>query len=370
MGVTAVSPFLKSNQSPSAPQQCFELAGNGDRAISIASSSGSLFTSIDASARAVELYNGRDQRLLIGNSKILKPLQDDFTISVWVRLARRSSRYAISSTSFMWIAGHGNEYAGTRGWSIYATTTRLVMRVNEGNDSLGRHIPGSIMDERWHHIAMVIDRSNSGRVLSYLDGELTGVPGYRSGNTDRLRVNGIVRPENSKSVTLGARDGASLSLPLEGTVDGFAIWRSALSAETIRGIYNSWSSSRDLPSLIQRVCPYANGSSSPAPVQQPPVQQPPVQQPPVQQPPVQQPPVQQPPVQQPPEVVVPPTTSPPLADPCRCTETGYSGPIIVYSAGCSITVQGRTYCYVEDPINCQTASPSQRYPGAKYRTCT
>ena len=47
-----------------------------------------------------------------------------------------------------------------------------------------------------------------------------------------------------------------------------------------------------------------------------------------------------------------------------------SGAAFVYVVGCQIRIGSLMYCYVQEPASCGLgASPSNRYPGAAYRTC-
>jgi len=335
MGEVAQPPYLARNIAPSVSPSCYPIVGEGSASVRTGPADSSAFSFIDRSIRSVDLREDEDQLLIIEDASALAPRGRDMTVSIWVRLAPKF--FGIDTT---WIAGHGRETSNRVGWSIFATRGALYFRVNEGGSRRAeRKYDIELMDDSWHHIAMVIDRSGTNRLRTYVDGRERGY----ADDDDTLR-SGNVRPGNNVPITLGVREerNGERSREMDGYLDGFALWHAALTPEAIRGIYEGARSARNRPQLAASVCPNAGGSPSDGGGNS-----------------------RAPPPPPPP----PPPAFDAVGDPCRCTQDGLSGETFVYAVGCTIQIGPMYYCYVQEPASCPTAEPSNRFQGAAYRNC-
>ena len=262
---------------------------------------------------------------------------------LWVKLEKKVS----SKTS--WLIAHGNSIWQERGWSIRATNSQVVFRLNDGK-LFGRRFFIQLHDGEWHHVAMAVDRSNTGRVFTYIDGSDNGSVAGLGGNfnSESVSLSGSFDMDSSQKVSLGVKirtDTGSLHNPLQGSVDGVAYYHSVIPQSEIEAIAQGRGQNRD--SIVKSVCPSFNQISAMVPPSIPQNIANPLEPPPSPQP-------------------------PPLqfnSDPCRCSEDGFSGSIDTKVIGCSIRAFFGDLCYVQEPDNCFIASPSTNFFGAKYRRC-
>eukprot|EP00963_Diacronema_lutheri_P004531 scaffold346_cov347-Pavlova_lutheri.AAC.14 len=58
-------------------------------------------------------------------------------------------------------------------------------------------------------------------------------------------------------------------------------------------------------------------------------------------------------------------------DPCRCSSDGVSGGVSTDRPSCDVHIEGEEpFCYVVDPLSCESATPSGAFEGASWRVCS
>ena len=188
------------NESP-VVQSCFMMRGQG-QGVSVDSIEGSVFSYISDQVRSVALNGDKTAQILsIDNSDILSPGSRDFTVMMWVKVLPQNF------ASGIWIAAHGNAFKNKIGWSIHATKNQVRFRVNDGQ-AFGKKILFPLHDGQWHHIALVVDRSGSGKLHAYLDGSEMldrSIPGAGSGQDDLVTAGGSMDMSSEEPFVLGLR---------------------------------------------------------------------------------------------------------------------------------------------------------------------
>ncbi len=195
-----------------------------------------------------------ERRVDYGN--VLNDAGNGYTVSLWFKPA------TTSGTQF--IASKGNGGSASNGWSIWQSSTGIVVRGSHngtGDDSrVGAYRSNSITTaDTWYHVALVIDpdavvdgdaKTNDGRWIAYFNGLGSGTTGQAAVNQDLAngwKSGGGAAVTNTfatgdifdstTSIRLGARD--SLGAEFNGLIDEFAIWDRALSADEINDIYQA-----------------------------------------------------------------------------------------------------------------------------------
>ncbi len=148
----------------------------------------------------------------------------DFTISYWAKLNSFSGDPAFLSNK-NWDAG------GNPGWVI-ATDSGSTIQWNFTEDNNGRADydgPNIYGDGGWHHVVVVFDRQ--GNASTYADGVLINASpiGAAVGNIDSAAL-----PTN-----IGQDGTGTYGSDIDALIDDVAIWRRALDAADVAGIYKA-----------------------------------------------------------------------------------------------------------------------------------
>lgn len=200
MGRAGFEDGIVFNESPFI-QQCFMMRGEGE-GVSVDSVQSSMFGSISDQVRSVALGGNKNTQMLsIDDSDILSPQSSDFTVMMWVKLLPTNFANGV------WVASHGNPFKNRAGWSIQAAKNQIKFRANDGIP-FGKRIFAQIHDDQWHHIAMVVDRSGTGKMHAYLDGSEMldkSFPGAGSGQSDLVKPGGTIEVSSEFPFALGVR---------------------------------------------------------------------------------------------------------------------------------------------------------------------
>lgn len=154
-----------------------------------------------------------------------------FTVAQWVYRrtnATPASRVAIAkgtggSAAGGYLVDLGSDSNGTDATKGYAIVYYGSSRWT------GRNF--SITDNKWFHLAVVVDMSlsGSGRVATYIDGVSTGTGFEQNPLTSILT--------NSNAITIG--NATTNNLPFNGLLDDVAIWNRALTAPEVWQLYQA-----------------------------------------------------------------------------------------------------------------------------------
>ena len=142
-------------------------------------------------------------------------IHTDATVSCWVKMGD------FTGSQIMGTHNSKRFYFGFNG-------TKGVMGIqNAHNLSSGVQLSSILSVGQWHHIAVVAD---GGTASFYLDGVAKNTLSYTPSASTNPTGN----------VYIGAREhGGNASLPVNGSVDEFAIWNTALDADAVAAVYNS-----------------------------------------------------------------------------------------------------------------------------------
>ncbi len=170
-------------------------------------------------------FDGSEAYVDLGD--ILDPGTGSLTITLWFRRAG-----AAPPESQQGLITKGNLVSGYAGWSmVLAKDGRPVVRVNAGGGTEQRasqQCAGGVLDDDWHHLALVIDRSRNS-VTGFLDGSNDGwVSGGSGPATDAIAGFGAI--DSAEPLRLGctSRDGTPADF-FAGRMDDVRIHRRALS---------------------------------------------------------------------------------------------------------------------------------------------
>jgi len=187
---------------------------------------------------------GRDY-LYIGEFNDLDPDSSDFTVCMWIK-ATDTQPY---STGTGYPCAKGNMSSGLEGYSILVTDSghasspnTVYVRCN-ASDSTAQRASQTIgqditTDNAWHHIALVIDRSDN-QIRGYLDGTNTGWNAGGGGPADD-DITGFGAINCSDNLRFGeGREGGTFA-GFDGYIDECIIFKGiALTEAQITDIYNN-----------------------------------------------------------------------------------------------------------------------------------
>jgi hypothetical protein len=171
----------------------------------------------------------------MNGTDVLNPGNGSYTASAWFR---RSSNAAPAGAQS--IFSKGNASSAAEGWNVHLSTdARLYARVNASNDATevaGRNTTGTFLNMDWHHVVLVIDRTNA-VLRTYIDGTsagwTTGAPGPASDS-----ISGFGDITTANTLAIGAdRSGVTTNHYFAGWIDEVAIWDRALTAAEVLQLY-------------------------------------------------------------------------------------------------------------------------------------
>jgi fibronectin type 3 domain-containing protein len=177
-------------------------------------------------------FNGSSDIINLGD--YLNPGSTSYSVSVWFK--RNSASIPASAQAIM---AKGNDNSANAGWSILLTSTNgaAITRLN-GNGTASQKASQStssgVLDMNWHHVVMVIDRSNNS-VRSYFDGNPMVAGG---GGPTSDSIAGFDPITNTDELTIGALRASGVSKNFfNGVVDDAQIWGRALSTSEVTELY-------------------------------------------------------------------------------------------------------------------------------------
>lgn len=191
---------------------------------------------------------------------------NDFSVSFW-------ANYTNQLDDIPFISNKDWDSSSNPGWGIFTQTPgnyRInVTGPNQGNDKYSEtDTPTTLKNGQWHHIAVSIQRApfgSSAFVYGYLDGVLVSKhPMNTAGTIDTeqlpLTDHQTAAPvptsiQSSFQVNIG-QDGTGIYTDnhnghlVGGLLDDFGIWRRAITANEVAGIYQAGSAGKDLSEAI------------------------------------------------------------------------------------------------------------------------
>ena len=187
----------------------------------------------------------------------------DFSVSFW-------ANYTNQADDLAFIANKDWDSSSNPGWGIFTQgggNFRInVTGPNQGSDKFSyTDTPSTLKDGNWHHIVVSFQRApfgSSAYVYGYLDGKLVNKhPMNTAGTIDTL----LLPFANHQGVPVGSpgytnltwgvnigQDGTGLytdngsAHDINALIDDFGIWRRALTANEVAGIYNAGQAGKDL----------------------------------------------------------------------------------------------------------------------------
>jgi hypothetical protein len=152
---------------------------------------------------------------------------DNFTLSAWVKSTSASNP---GSNEFIF-----DKESASPGYALIFSTNGHVFFGIDDDNSFGpddsAEYQTDIYDGNWHHV--VATKTGTSRIDLYVDGIL------QASNTALTAIGTLT---NTDSLTVGAQDLANGTDEFNGTIDEPEIFRSALTADQIKVLYNQGSS--------------------------------------------------------------------------------------------------------------------------------
>jgi hypothetical protein len=180
---------------------------------------------------ALDFDAGNDYVASIGSVGSFSFLQNTmrFGFSWWMKLAATGTRYAItgntsvSSESGFLLLFENGAGVGTRAIRLLAFRGVLGSPVAEF-----RSADNAITDTDWHHVAVTANgNGNSGRIF---------VDGRQLSTTVATNLNALATGNSTRTLTLGSQTNG-FTLPFGGQLDDFRVFRSPLSADDSRQLW-------------------------------------------------------------------------------------------------------------------------------------
>ncbi|BAM02675.1 hypothetical protein PSMK_05160 [Phycisphaera mikurensis NBRC 102666] len=176
--------------------------------------------------------SGSGSAAVVGN--VHDPGSGSQTASIWFR---RPGGGAIGNDQFLF--SKGNRYSTREGWSLNleSSTQEIRFRVNGSDSSAQRASVEADLpqDDRWHHLAAVIDR-DAGTLRAYLDGDGSVWRTGGGGPTTRSLAS-VTHIDTDDPLTLGAvHDGHLLRGNFTGLLDDARIYDRGLGELEIQAL--------------------------------------------------------------------------------------------------------------------------------------
>jgi hypothetical protein len=148
-----------------------------------------------------------------------------FTISAWIYM---TSAPATFKRIF-------SKYDGTSGYALdggnnVAGDTKLTLYVDDGPDSSGNRAVSNIGFNAWHHVAGLVNRSETYAMLF--------VDGVQVANDSPPPITSVGSVANTSDATIGILSSDKASDPFPGLIDDVRIYNRALSSDEIKRLYN------------------------------------------------------------------------------------------------------------------------------------
>jgi len=176
-------------------------------------------TTIPGMVAAARRFNGVGDFIRVPNAAQHNFGTGDFSLDAWVR-TRTDSGLEVMLDKRM---------QPTRGWSLYVYNGQLGFQLGDGAGFTNWNRPGSIADGIWHHVAVTVDRNNPAGLIMYVDGVGT--------TYDPTAHMGSVSTKSD--LWIGARDPAFGQIFYTGDLDEIELFRRALSAAEVQGLYRA-----------------------------------------------------------------------------------------------------------------------------------
>ena len=171
---------------------------------------------------------------------------DDFSVSFWMKTNGTGGTYQDifrddSSGSYGRLSLLTEPGSSTPFYLRYGTAT--------GNNVDGTIAVGTIYDNQWHHIVVVLDNSGTyTNVKIYRDGATTPVYSADANTTNGWANNGKQSTNSQTNYVIGSTPTGTL-YPYTGKLDQIAFFGSALTSSNVSDIYNSGNGAADIISL-------------------------------------------------------------------------------------------------------------------------
>ncbi len=161
-------------------------------------------------------------------------IQQPVSISFWVKSATDSPQavFALSDSTtpseHISILGIGDNFTGSLERELITVSNRVSVSdvYTYGFATSDRSL---LLDDKWHHIAVVYDNIST---KIYLDMNLLSLEGTYTNNGHFGGMKGL------NSITLGARRSGDLNGFLNGSLDDFRLYNKALTLNEIKSLYN------------------------------------------------------------------------------------------------------------------------------------
>ena len=158
---------------------------------------------------------------------LLDPENSSFTIAGWLKTG------GTVDTSVQYFVSKGNRSNSESGWAILETNGRLMFRFNDGHLPPGIYTTQDFLGtNQWYHFTFVIDRV-SHEVTGYVNG--LPISGIGSSPSQSIPSNAFFASSDPMKI---GQAGDSNYYPGY-VVDDFRIWRRALDATEISGLYET-----------------------------------------------------------------------------------------------------------------------------------
>lgn len=166
--------------------------------------------------------------------------RDSFSISFWCKLTDgqpSSSQRFLGSTN---ASGEDIIY-------LECTTNGKISFVVEANNDLGAFTSAPVVfgngDTGWKHVVMTLTHSGSGNATAalFVDGDPVTLTVAGGGVLTVTEANVQAFTTDQNLYIGGHNANGSLSVPMAGNINDFAIWEEALDGDAVTAIYNSGS---------------------------------------------------------------------------------------------------------------------------------
>ena len=157
-------------------------------------------------------FDGEKSGLNCGNPKDFNMGTGDFTVELWIKTTVQAGKQSLVSKMSLPL------------WMLGIDNGKLSIGINDGEIAVytNPNAPNvNINDGVWHHIALVVDRSNTYAATAYVDGkqDFALYVGEVTGILDNTRFLAI---------------GYDWCNPFKGTIDELRIYKKALNTEEVK----------------------------------------------------------------------------------------------------------------------------------------
>lgn len=164
------------------------------------------------------VFNGTGAYVEVPSDPGLDPGKDNWTIDLWLKRADAGTDWQKILTKYPCCNWTGYRIG------LYGSAVHVIFGTGPAPDMVEFTSQTTIVDEEWHHLALVLDRKAD--AIIYIDGE-------PDATTASIKHIGEVITTQNLEIGRCHWCGGGLTMGFNGTIDEVKIWRAALTKEEI-----------------------------------------------------------------------------------------------------------------------------------------